>query len=554
MLAAQREEELKRMAENAHGYKIKNIWMLTREYEGLAGAGGVKDVVRQLAEAIARAGGKVSVVLPLYGFMDLNRLGFTPFNMAFEIDMPYVDMDRREYVRVFRQEVNVPGHGHLKKTAGQIIIYLLDAQRFLEKKSVYTYTAEEEALNSFHRQGSGHYDYFAMNILLQKASLALMMQLGERPDIIHCHDGHTALLPAIIRETEGYQHFFKDSGVVVTIHNAGLGYHQEVGDLPFAEKITGLPSSIIEENLLNGQFDPFLAASKYSVMNTVSENYARELRETDDDSLTGWLGHRLLARGVVLKGVTNGISPEAFDPGKPKALGLAAAFSPREGLLDGKKKCRETFIKMLAQGKISTVKQTGFLAPSSTNPLFTFVGRLSTQKGVDKLLGSLESLLPLDQQFQIVIMGSGTRDIETALVKLATSDRNRGRVCLLLGYDQKVANQVYAAGDFFLIPSQYEPCGLTDYIAQLFGNLPIVHHVGGLVKVKEGITGFTYREHNTAALMGAMERALSIFRSFPHQITTMQKAAVENIYSNYTWDMVLNRYLSLYQDALKQIQ
>lgn len=538
---------------NALG-NMNSIWMLTREYEGLAGAGGVKDVARQLAEAIARSGRKVSVVLPLYGFMDLTKLGFSTCDMAFEIDMPYVDMDRREYVRIFRQEVNVPGHGHLKKTAGRIIIYLLDAQRFLEKKGVYTYTAEEEALNSFHRQGSGHYDYFAMNILLQKASLALMMHLGERPDIIHCHDGHTALLPAMIRETEGYRHFFKDCGAVVTIHNAGLGYHQEVGDLPFAEKITGLPATIIQENLLDGQLDPFLAASKYSVMNTVSENYARELRETDDDSLTGWLGHRLLARGVVLKGVTNGISPESFDPGKPKVLGLAAGFSPRKGELGGKKKCRESFIKMLAQGKITTARQTGFLTPSATSPLFTFVGRLSTQKGVDKLLGALESLLPLDQHFQVVIMGSGTRDIETALIRLATSDRNRGRVCLLLGYDQKIAHQVYAAGDFFLIPSKYEPCGLTDYIAQLFGNLPIVHHVGGLVKVEDGITGFAYREHNTAALMGAMQRALSIFRSFPQQIIEMQKAAVENIYTNYTWDMVLNRYLSLYQDALKQIQ
>lgn len=542
------------MAGNAHGSMIKNIWMLTREYEGLAGAGGVKDVARQLAEAIARSGRQVSVVLPLYGFMDVSRLGITPFNMAFEIDMPYVDVDRREYVRVFRQEVHISGHGHPKGTAGRIAIYLLDAQRFLEKKSVYTYTAEEEALNPFHRQGSGHYDYFAMNVLLQKASLALMMRLEERPDIIHCHDGHTALLPAMIRETEGYRHFFENSGVVVTIHNAGLGYHQEVGDLPFAEKITGLPGSIIEENLLDGRFDPFLAASKYSVMNTVSENYARELRETDDDALTGWLGHRLLARGVVLKGVTNGINPEAFNPGKPKALGLAAGFSLRDGRLGGKKKCREAFIKKLTQGKFSTAAQTGYLTPSSTNPLFTFVGRLSTQKGVDKLLGSLESLLPLDPDFQIIIMGCGARDIETSLIKLATSGDNRGRVCLLLGYDPEIANQVYAAGDFFLIPSQYEPCGLTDYIAQLFGNLPIVHHVGGLVKVEDGVTGFAYREHTTAALMGAMQKALSIFRSFPQQITAMQKAAVENIYTNYTWDRVLTRYLSLYQDALKQIQ
>lgn len=526
---------------------INNVWMLTREYDGLAGAGGVKDVARQLAEALTRSGRKVSVVLPLYGFMNPGQLGFAPLELTFEVDMDYVAEPRRELVRIFASREKAPAE------KGEPDIYLIDAARFLEKKSVYTYTAEDEALDPFHHQGSGHFDYFAMNVLLQKAAAALMIRLGERPGIIHCHDGHTAILPAILRETEGFRHYFAKTGCVVTIHNAGLGYHQEVADLPFAKAITGLPAALINNNLLDGKFDPFLVSSSYAAMNTVSENYARELRETDDDALTGWLGHRLLARGVLLKGITNGINPADVDPGKPETLGLDAAFNPATGDLAGKEKCRRSLLRELARHSLKTVRQTGMLDESPGNPLFTFVGRFSSQKGVDKLLGALETLLPLDQNFQVLIQGSGSKEIEKALTGLAASPKNLGRICLLRGYDQQLANRIYAAGDFFLIPSRYEPCGLTDYIAQLFGNLPIVHHIGGLVKVRDGETGFAYREHKSAALMGAMQTALQTFRADPEKIRAMQREAVRVIHQTYTWDKVLGHYLSLYREALSQV-
>lgn len=548
------------MATKEQAKMINNIWMITREYEGLANAGGVKDVSRQLSEALARSGRQVSVVLPLYGFMNPGQLDFAPIDLAFEVDMPYEDVDRREYVRIYSQKKEKPKSttkaSKSLKNNEKLNIYLVDAERFLEKKSVYTYTAEDEADNHFHQQGKGHYDYFAMNILLQKAAIALMISLEERPDVIHCHDGHTAILPAMIRETEGYRHYFKKTGAVVTIHNAGIGYHQEVADLPFAKAITGLPEKLIADNLLDDKFDPFLAASPYAIINTVSENYARELRETEDDELTGWLGHRLTARGVKLAGVTNGINPADFNPRHPKKLGLSASFSPAEQDFAGKKKCRKDLILDLsknASGKkniASSVDQTGFLTNKPDQPLFTFVGRFSSQKGVDKLLGALETLLPLDQNFQILILGTGTKDIETSLIKLAKTEENEGRICILRGYDTVLANRIYAAGDFFLIPSQYEPCGLTDYIAQLFGNLPIVHRIGGLIKVVDGVTGFSYRDHKSAALMGTMQKAMQIFRKNPDKITKMQLNAIENIYKNYSWDVVLQRYLTLYKNSL----
>ncbi len=528
------------MAVTKTSKSIKNIWMISREYEGLAGAGGVKDVCRQLAEALVKIGKTVSVVLPAYGFMAGRLPDFRKFT-SFEVDVPYVGVERREQVTIMarRQDRN-------------LTIYLVEAERFREKKSIYTYTAEEEVDNPAHVQGSGHYDYFAMNVLLQKAAIDLMICRRKKVDIIHCHDGHTALLPAMVREIEGYRHFFHNSGLMVTIHNAGLGYHQEVSDLPFAKVNTGLPSKVIAANLLKGSFDPFLAASSYAVMNTVSENYARELRQTKDDELTGWLGHLLLSRGIRLEGVTNGIAPADFDTSRPRNLGIDAGYSVLKKDMAGKQVCRQQLARDIRAKKLGTVKQVGSVSENNKVPLFTFIGRLTAQKGVDKLVGALETLLPMDKKFQILILGSGDKPMEKSLINLAQSRSNEGRVCVLLGYDPILANRIYAAGDFFLIPSRYEPCGLTDYIAQLFANLPIVHRVGGLIKVEDNETGFAYQEHSSAALMGAMQKALGLYLQKPAEISRMQLKAVNTILTKYTWDKIVQNYLVLYEKAISR--
>jgi len=527
--------------------------MISREYDGLAGAGGVKDVCRQLSETlVAEAGVRVTVVLPRYGFMDAGELGFSPLALpetsarrcgerrdSFTVEMNYPDEERRELVSLWEHELR------------GVRVLLVEAERFAKKLGVYTYTEDEERRHSWQRRGSGHYDYFAMNILLQKAAMAAAVLLGERPDIFHCHDGHAATLAAMIRETPGYRHYFRDCGVVVTVHNAGLGYHQEVGDLAFARAVTGLPERCIARGCLNDAFDPFLVAADYALLNTVSENYARELQETADDARTGWLGHCLRRRGIELAGVTNGISPRDFDPARPRQHALAAPFSPGKGDLAGKRRCKEALLAACGAGRFADeVVQTGSLDADPGLPLLTFIGRLTAQKGVDVLVTALETLLRDHREVQVLILGSGERELERQLEGLAGSGGFPGRFCYLKGYAPRLALQVYAAGDFFLIPSLYEPCGLTDYIAQLLGNLPVVHGVGGLVKVEDGRTGFSYREHHPAALLASVERALTLFRDSPETLRRMQREAVVRIESRYTWKAVMRHYFSLYDRAL----
>ncbi len=536
--------------------EVNSIWMITREYDGLAGAGGVKDVCRQLSEALVEHGkSQVRVVLPRYGFMNPKSDGFSPFNLPsprnvpsaagycydyLDIDMNYPGENRRETVSIWHREKS------------GVSIFLVEADRFAEKLGVYTYTAEEESQRSWQRQGSGHYDYFAMNILLQKAALALMTVIGEKPDVIHCQDGHSAVIPAMLREIEGYRHYFRYTGTVVTIHNAGTGYHQEVEDLHFAQAVTGLPDRVISASLLDRAFDPFIAASNYALMNTVSEKYALELQGTPEDSRTGWLGHALIKNGVKLTGITNGINPEDFDPAKPKQIGLPAAFDVRRGQLKGKRTCKEKLLSSLnSRRKRARVEQFGRLAIRPDQPLVTFIGRLTYQKGVDLMADSCAALLDKDREFQMLVLGSGDPEIETSMTAIAENENFNGQVCFLRGYDQDLALKIYAAGDFFLIPSLFEPCGLTDYIAQLFGNVPIVHRVGGLVKVIDGHTGFSYTKHSADTLTETVQKALDIFRAEPEKIKQIQKQAVQLIHKKHTWKKVMRQYLDLYSRAIQ---
>ncbi len=534
-----------------HEEQVRKIWMLSREYGQLAGAGGVKDVVCQLAEALAqKASRSLHVVLPLYGFVKAWDQGFKPLpdpfcperTLRLQIDMHQPDMRILEEVRYFYKKIN------------KVNIYLVDAERYRQKSDVYTYSEKDENLVPWQKQSMGHHDFFAMNLLLQKAALELMIVLGEKPDVIHCHDGHTAVLPALIRENPGYRNYFRESACIVTIHNAGYGYHQEVIDIPYAASITGLPQHVIDENQLDLKFDPFLVAGHYAILNTVSENYARELRETDSDSMTGWLGHELLRRKVILEGITNGIDPQFFNSGAIAGDNAELLFYPgrQEDTLAGKNRCKERLLGVLNNGAvIDGVHCFGSVEKDVNLPLFTFIGRLSEQKGIDIFMSIMEEWLRRHAEVQVVIFGTGANDINVALINLTLRKEFSGRVCFLQGFSPEMANKVYAAGDFFVIPSRYEPCGLTDFIAQLFGNIPIVHHVGGLVKVVDGVTGIAYTGDSPQDLFEALERALILYKNTPLK-RKMQLQAVKIIEQKYTWTKVMRKYLELYSKARKQ--
>jgi len=513
-----------------HDGTIRTIWMLSREYRGIAEAGGLKDVATDLSEALVRTGKNVRVFLPCYGFLDPAYLGFEKMEIRCQVAMNYAFEERQEQA------------GFWSKQIEGVQVILIDSPRFSEKHGIYAYTKDD----SGYQPGQAHYDYFAMNILHQKAALAFGILIKEQPDVLHLHDGHCSCVPAMIHELDWLRHFYNGTKTLVTIHNAGLGYHQEVYDLAFAMSITGLPLRVIHANLLNGAFDPFLAGAGYGNINTVSENYALELQETDLDAMTGHLGHELNLRGIHLYGITNAINPKAFNPENPEQLGLPWGFSPLKGDLEGKKRTKELLFSVSQQHRPYGVEKNGRFHHQPDLPLLTVISRFTSQKGLDVLAQAIELLSDRAGDFLLCVLGSGDAGLASRFRLLCEDHRFASRIVFFEGFNEKLANLIYAAGDFFLIPSLYEPCGLTDMIAQLMGNLPIVRSTGGLVKVRDGLNGFSYAEHTASALHNTIIRAMDAYNLNPDLIRQMQHDAVQNIFENHTWDVTVKRYLELY--------
>lgn len=510
-----------------------SVWHVTREYAGFAEAGGVKDVVRGLAEAHVRAGGTPTVVMPLYGFMP-RGLAAGPTVAEFTLFLPDQDKEKAlfdEPVRV--RAVNRDG----------VRLLLLDSPRYSSLRDVYTYTAADEKENRWRKKGTGHWDFQQLNLILQRAALETALALGEVPDVIHCHDGHTSFLPAILREDTRFAGPLRATSSVVTIHNAGKGYHQEVWDPAFAGLLTGLPADVISKGLLNGTIDPFLLAGKYARLVTVSERYAKELLAEHDEEMSGGLGKALREQGIPLAGITNGIDPAPWDPRSPERAGIPFGFDPSTGDLQGKKKSRQAL-----------AAQIGIPADTALRgPLYAFVGRLTGQKGIDVLFHALEALVRKGEERWFIVLGTGEKEKEAILAWLAAESSSKGRLVFLPRYDTALASLIYAASDFFLIPSTYEPCGLTDFIAQLMGSIPVVHHVGGLVKVRDMETGFSYREQSHEALVAVVERTTMLFAEQPALLETIRRNAFAEVFSLHTWDRVLaDSYIPLYASPMAE--
>ncbi len=505
-----------------------SVWHVSREYAGVAEAGGVKDVVRGLAEASVRAGLSAAVVLPAYGFLPR---AFLSGRIVASFSLPICDHDRDR--KLFDEPVQVR-----ESNVGGVRLLLVESPRYAALRDVYTYTADDQQENHYKKRGTGHWDAHQLNVMLQRAAVETALALGEAPDVVHCHDGHTSFLPAILREDLRVAPWFRSTGCVVTIHNAGKGYHQEIWDPSFAALLTGLPPSVIGQGLLGSAADPLVLAGRYARLVTVSERYAEELLAPQGEALSGGLGGALRERGIALSGITNGIDPEPWDPRTPERSRIPARFDPGAGDLAGKRTCRQELARRLGETERGEV------------PLYAFVGRLTGQKGIDVLFQSLKQLLADGVQAWFVVLGTGQQEMEAMLQWLARQPSSRGRLTFLPKFDPELASLIYSASDFFLVPSAYEPCGLTDFIAQIMGSIPVVHHVGGLVKVRDGETGFSYERQDPSDLTAAVQKTSRLFSGEPSALDRIRRTAFHEIWSRHTWDRVLaDSYLPLYRSV-----
>ena len=514
-----------------------NIWLVSREYAGIAEAGGVKNVSCSLSETLVHLGNKVTLFIPVYGCTDLSHLDFF-----------------REYAY---PEANISccgktyTVGYAQGRMNGVNIVFVCHPLFAEKKAVYVYTREEEKENPLHKSAEGHLDSKLLNILFQRAVASFGHGLDRNliPDIIHCQDATTALIPSFVMGDELYS----ETKCVVTIHNAGPGYHHEFGSLDEAFEYTGLDREFLRKGLNGCCVEPFLLSAQNAVLTTVSPQYADEIMTGRTE--TAGLSESFNRIGVEIIGITNGIDIAKYDPMDMNASLLPVTFDPFNRKLAGKYECRRILLEEYAGSETSGIlrsgiEQYGYLSPENgPTAYFGYHGRLVSQKGIKVLAEAAGAILQKNLAAKFIFIGQGQKDLEMDLLHLALN--YEGRCVCFRGYDRKLSRLCIAASDFMTFPSYFEPCGLEDFIAQIYGTIPVAHATGGLCKIVNQETGFLYSPNQPKYLEDIMYSLIKIKTTEAHIFNNMITYAANYVKENYSWSVVGEKYQKLYLSLIE---
>ena len=514
------------------------VWEVTREYAGIAEAGGVKNVSCSLAENLVKNGVNVTVFMPFYGCTMIRRLSKIEKLTA---SIARINCNGTVYKIAFSQaEIN-----------GVRIVFVMN-MIFTEKKSVYVYTAEEERKDSSCICGHGHKDANIMNVLFQKAVIAYSQLSGEKPDIVQCQDAHTALLPAFAKASPAHSALFAKTKFFITIHNAGPGYHQQFNSIEEAYAYTGLPLPLLQTGLLNGQVEPFLVGASFAKLFTVSPWYAEELSDPKNNDTAG-LSAAFFEKKIKIEGITNGIDFSRYTPTDKTISLLPYEFNPAVGKFKGKTLCRNFFLKTAKKGgfNIPGLECFGSVENKPHNIYFSYHGRIVHQKGLEILADAAEMLLERNPDCCFMIMGQGDRVLENTHIMLA--EKYDGRYMYIRGYDRAFVRLCVASADFLVLPSFFEPCGLEDFIGQIFGTIPIAHATGGLKKIIDGKTGFLYKPNEPEILAEKMYELAEKKRKSPESLKQIACYAADYVFNNYSWkNRIEQHYLPMYFSQLEK--
>lgn len=517
---------------------VRSVWIVTREYAGIAEAGGVKNVACSLAEGLARRGAAVTVFIPRYGCV--------PEEGSFMFSRTIRALGDDHEVRFSRRRHN------------DVEIILVSSRIFREKREVYVYSALEETTVPGAVRGKGHHDGDCMNTVLQKAVLEYAGRFGTVPDIVHCQDAHTACLPAMARTSPEWMSLFSASSFVTTIHNAGPGYRQVIPGVHRAASLTGLREDVLAGALFNGNVEPFLLSALYGRLSTVSPWYAEELVSPEYDALSEGLSGEFARRGVPIEGIVNGIDMHRYEPSDTTRSLLPHAFDPETGDLGGKYRCRDTFVGMIRGFPTSDeLAVFGTIDDEPRAAYFAYHGRIAWQKGIDTMVEAARTTLDTVETARFVVLGQGSSELEALLMEMARL--YRGRFAFIRGYERSLARLTVAQSDFLVLPSLFEPCGLEDYIGQIYGTIPIAHGVGGLQKIMHGRNGFVYESGghaNSARVLATVlvEHARRVSASTGRgcaaidEYAGMIRFAARHVRTECNWDRIIGeRYLPFYE-------
>lgn len=521
------------------------LWFASMECAGIVEAGGVKNVTLALCKGFSLLKHKVTLFIPVFKSNSYDKI----YNLQKKIidDIEIFHCGKNEvisYDRAFSSE-------------GDFEIIFIKHPSFYEKEDIYTYTEHEQLLNPMHIKGTGHLDTLFMDTLFAKAvfNYAKNLPNAKLADIIHCQDASTALIPSFFKTEER----FNNVKSVVTIHNAGPAYHHNFSSIGDAAWYTGFDQDLLASALNDYKVEPFLLAhNSGAYLTTVSDSYAEELVDPSNNDITEGLSGIFSQRGITIKGITNGIDYDRYNPQITEISELPFPFNPEKNQLEGKYKCREYFIEQINNKTlIQDLKIYGSIDESnnydSSNSLIylSYHGRITNQKGISVLIESIPAILKNYSNVRFIITGQGQLSFEKKLIEL--SESYKGKLVFLNGYNKVYARLTNAIADFMVLPSFFEPCGLEDFISQIFGTLPIANKTGGLNKILDKKTGFLYLENTPLSFIAKVSEVISIKINAPKKIDSMIKAAALYVRKNYLWrNVVEKKYLTFFKEILKK--
>lgn len=473
-----------------------NILFAASEAVPFIKTGGLGDVIGSLPKALKNKKLNVKVVLPLYSSI-LNKYAE---DMNYVSDITVELSWRKLYCGIFEME-----HEGVE-------FYFIDNQQYFNRESAYGYDDDLERFAFF-----------------SKAVLAMLPKIGFKPDVIHAHDWHTGLLPLFLKAFYSGDSFYRGIKTVFTIHNLhyqGVFGREKLGD------VLGLDESYFNSESIeyHGDINCMKAGIVYSdKLTTVSKTYSEEIKQPYfGEGLEGILR----ARESDLTGIVNGLDYELYNPEKDK--NIAVHYSAKT-------------LSKKSENKLKLQKELG-LEEDPKVPVLGLVSRLVDAKGIDLILHIMEELLHTSD-VQMVLLGTGDKRYEDSLRYM--ENKYRGRVVSYIGFRVDLSHRIYAGADMLLMPSKFEPCGLSQLIALRYGTIPIVRETGGLndtvspysEKAKEG-NGFTFKHFNAHDMMHVIKEALEYYgneKVWKHIVKNAMK-------SDYSWEKSAKDYIALYRE------
>jgi starch synthase len=477
-----------------------NILFTASECVPFVKTGGLADVVGSLAPVLARQGHDVRVMLPLYSAIAQEWQQNMQFVLHFDVQLGW----RRQYCGVMM----------LKKDG--VTYYFMDNKYYFGRPYIYGLGGDEYE----------RYGFFC------RAVLNALPLLEFHPDIVHAHDWQSGMVPALLKIQYTHLPFYTDIKSVFTIHNL---QYQGIFGIKEVQDVLGLGDGLWSGDKLEcyGCANFMKAGLVYSdAISTVSPSYAEEIT-------TAYYGERLdgliRTRRETLYGVLNGIDTDEYDPANDPLIYKPYDLTDLSGKAENKRRLQE---------ELGLTVDAGI-------PLIAMVGRLTNQKGLDLVDVVLSEMM--SEKMQLAVLGMGDARY-TNLFSWAEA-QYRGQLAARFAMDTALAHKLYAAADFFLMPSLFEPCGLSQLIAMRYGTIPIVRETGGLRDTvlsyneftKDG-NGFTFLNYSAHDMLSVIQRALYYYENDKAVLEALQKRGMEG---DYSWTHSARDYLDIYQKLLE---